>query len=89
LRSVGFLQHRLRHRPLPIHDLRLREIVACGHVKRPGGDLKAILVAVFALHLEAEGVGAVLILDGGRVVDVVAVVVVGVETTGVGVINDY
>jgi len=74
----GLLKYRFGHRPLAAHDLRLRQIIACGHVERPGGDLQAVLVAVFAPDLEAEAVAAVLILDGGRIVDVVAVVVVGV-----------
>jgi hypothetical protein len=64
----GFLEHGSRNRPLAIHDLRLRETITCGHVERPGGNLEAILVAVFTLHLEAEGEGTVLILDGGRIV---------------------
>ena len=62
---VGVLQHWPRNRPLAIHDLRLRKVVACGHVEWPGRDLQAVHVAFLALDLEAEGVGAVLILDGG------------------------
>jgi len=79
---VGFLQHRPRNRPLPIHDLRLREIIAGSHVERSGGNLKTVHVAVFALRLETEGEGAVLIAGGGRVVEVITVVVVGMQTTG-------
>ena len=79
----------MRHRPLTTHDLWLGEIVACGHVKWNGGDLKTILITSFARRFEKKGHRTGIVFDSVRIVDVVPIKFVRVETTGCGVVDGH
>ena len=80
------LENGFGHFPGAVLDSLGRQIVTDDIVKAPGRDFEAVHVAFLALLFEGEGVGPVLILDRSGVVDVIAILRIGMEvstTTGV------
>ena len=73
------MQLNLRQGPFARDDLVMRQVVPGCDVKLARRNLEAIQICRFTVLLERERHGAVIISSGRRIVDVVAVIVVGMQ----------